>query len=91
MRTALADYLVRRGIPFRESHNLVGQAEALDLPLREMPLEAYQVISPACESDLYRVLDFEAAVERRDVTGGTAPSQVARALAEAKESLAEEG
>jgi len=92
LATDLADYLVRKGIPFRESHNLVGQAvrraEAMDISLREMPLDTYQVISPAFEADLYEALDFESAVERRNVVGGTAHSAVEKQLAQARTSLA---
>ena len=92
LATDLADYLVRKGIAFRESHRLVGQAvrraEALGMPLREMALEAYQAISPAFKADLYDVFDFEAAVERRDVFGGTARSAVEAQLARARAELA---
>jgi argininosuccinate lyase len=91
LATDLADYLVRRGVPFRESHHLVGravrQAEALGLPLRQMPLEAYQAISPAFAADLYAAFDFEAALERRDAVGGTARSAVEAQLAAARVKL----
>lgn len=91
LATDLADYLVRKGIPFRESHRLVGQAvrqaESLGVSLREMPLETYQSISPAFESNLYETLDFEAAVERRDAVGGTARSAVDAQLAQARSRL----
>ena len=91
LATELANYLVRKGIPFRESHGLVGQAvrraETLDVPLREMSLKTYQTVSPAFESDLYEELDFEVAVERRDAVGGTARSAVEAQLAQARSSL----
>ena len=91
LATELANYLVRKGIPFRESHGLVGQAvrraETLDVPLREMSLKTYQTVSPAFESDLYEELDFEVAVERRDAVGGTARSAVKMQLAQARSSL----
>jgi len=92
LATDLADHLVRKGIPFRESHHLVGQAvrraEALGVRLRNMPLEAYQAISPAFGSDLYEVFDLEAAVERHDAVGGTARSAVEAQLAQARAVLA---
>jgi argininosuccinate lyase len=75
LATDLADYLVRRGLPFREAHHLVGQAvarsEAQGLTLRTLSLAEYQAISPHYGDDLFTVLDFEASVESRDVTGGT--------------------
>ncbi len=89
LATDLADYLVRKGVPFRESHHLVGQvvraATARGCPLRELPLDAYQAISPIFEDDVYIVLDFRRAVEQKTVTGGTAKralqTQIARAQA----------
>jgi len=91
LATDLADYLVRKGMPFRHSHGLVGQAvrqaEAMGVSLREMPLAAYQAISAAFEPDLYEALDFEAAVERRDAVGGTARPAVERQLAQARAKL----
>ncbi|UCC63679.1 MAG: argininosuccinate lyase [Anaerolineae bacterium] len=93
LATDLADYLVRKSIPFRQSHGLVGQAvrqaEATGVSLREMPLAAYQAISTAFEPDLYEALDFEAAVERRDAVGGTARPAVERQLAQARAKLTE--
>jgi argininosuccinate lyase len=95
LATDLADYLVRRGIPFRESHRLVGQAvrraEVLGVSLHEMPVEAYQAISPTFAPDLYEVFDLEAALERRDTIGGTARSAVEAQLACARAELAREG
>jgi argininosuccinate lyase len=92
LATDLADYLVRKGIPFRESHHLVGQAvrhaEALGIPLRAIPLKAYQAISPTFGPDLYETFDFEAAVERHDAIGGTARSAVEAQLAQARAKLA---
>jgi argininosuccinate lyase len=87
LATDLADYLVRKGVPFRESHHLVGQvvraATSHGCPLRELPLDAYQAISPLFEDDVYEVLDFRRAVEQKAVTGATAKralqTQIARA------------
>ena len=80
LATDLADYLVRRGVPFRQSHELVGRAvlraEALGLPLRELPLAELQAISDAFESDLYAVFDHRRSVEVRDSYGGTATAAV---------------
>jgi argininosuccinate lyase len=80
LATDLADYLVRRGVPFRESHELVGQAikraEARSIGLRQLPLDDYQSISPHFDSDLYDVFDFERSVEQRTTLGGTARTAV---------------
>jgi argininosuccinate lyase len=80
LATDLADYLVRQGIPFRQSHELVGQAvkqaEARGVSLGDLPLAIYQQISPAFQEDLAQVFDFEGSVERRAVYGGTARSAV---------------
>ncbi|MCX7680349.1 MAG: argininosuccinate lyase [Anaerolineae bacterium] len=76
LATDLADYLVRKGIPFRESHHLVGRAvrraEELGVSLRELELSEYQAIHPAFGKDLYTVFDFRRSVEMRSVEGGTA-------------------
>ncbi len=91
LATDLADYLAKRGIPFREAHQLVGQAvrlcEERGIPLSQLPLAEYQALSPAFGADLYAVLDFEASVEARRVTGGTALEAVHHQLAKAKAAL----
>ncbi|MCC7353641.1 MAG: argininosuccinate lyase [Anaerolineae bacterium] len=80
LATDLADYLVRRGIPFRQSHRLVGQAirraEAIQVSLRALPPAEYQALSPAFGPDLYEVFDFERSVEQRATIGGTARDAV---------------
>ena len=94
LATDLADYLVRKGVPFRESHHLVGQvvrqAEALDVPLPGLELSHYQAIHPAFEADLYAVFDFRRSVELRDATGGTATVAVQAQIEQAKALLAED-
>ena len=93
LATDLADHLVRKGIPFRDSHHLVGQAvrraEEMQVTLQKMPLADYQAISPAFTPDLYKAFDLKAALERRDVTGGTARSAVETQLAHARTRLAQ--
>ncbi len=77
MATDLADYLVGKGVPFREAHTLVGKvvraASDEGLGLELLPIERYQAICPAFEADVYAVLDPMKSVERRNVIGGTAP------------------
>lgn len=88
LATDLADYLVRRGVPFRQSHELVGRAvrraEALGVPLRELPLTEFQTISDAFESDLYTVFDHRRSVEARDSYGGTATAAVRQQIERAR-------
>jgi len=80
LATDLADYLVRKGVPFRQSHHLVGRAvrraEENNVSLDQLPLRAYQAISPAFAEDVYGVFDFRRSVEARITDGGTAPSAV---------------
>lgn len=80
LATDLADYLVRRGVPFRQSHELAGLAvkrsEALGVPLRSLPLEEYAAISPQFGADVAAVFDFERSVEQRAAIGGTARAAV---------------
>ncbi len=86
LATDLADYLVRRGVPFRQSHELAGLAvkrsETLGVPLRDLPLAEYQAISPLFGSDVTAVFDFEQSVEQRAVSGGTAKSAVLQQIDE---------
>ncbi len=80
LATDLADSLVRAGVPFRQSHHLVGRvvrrAEELGCPLRAVPLAELQAISPHFTADMAAVWDFERSVEQRDVTGGTSRAAV---------------
>jgi argininosuccinate lyase len=91
LATDLADYLVRKGVPFRESHEVVGgavrKAEDLGLPLSELSLAGFQEIHPAFDADVTEVFSFEASVEARSVAGGTSRSSVETQLAMARESL----
>ncbi len=86
--TEVADYLVRRGVPFREAHRLAGQvvlaAEAAGRELWELPLDTYQKVSPHFDSDVLRTVTPEGAVAAKDVPGGTAPGRVAQALEAAR-------
>jgi argininosuccinate lyase len=87
LATELADYLVKKGVPFREAHHLVGQAVRLG-PLDRVPLADLQAISPAFEADVTELWDFRKAVDRRDVIGGTAISAVREQLREAQNRMA---
>jgi len=91
LATDLADYLVRKGVPFRQSHRMVGEAirlaEAANTSLRELALAEYQAISDAFGQDLYDVFNFERSVCSKSVAGGTAPDAVRQQLALAREIL----
>jgi argininosuccinate lyase len=86
--TDLADYLVRRGVPFRDAHEQVGRAvraaEAAGCDLAELPLDALRVHCPRVEGNVYAVLTLEGSVAARDHLGGTAPAQVRAAAARAR-------
>jgi argininosuccinate lyase len=80
LATELADYLVTKGLPFRQAHELVGKVVQIsietDQPLWSLPLVVYQSISTLFEQDVHEWLDFEKAVERRNGPGGTAKAAV---------------
>ena len=91
MATDLADYLVGKGLPFRETHALAGKAVRLALELScgldGLSLEQYQSLHPAFEADVYTVLDPMESVKRRKALGGTAPEAVAVQIQQAKNNL----
>ncbi len=80
MATDLADYLVDKGIPFRETHSIAGKAVRVagekNVGLEELSLEAYQALSPAFEADVYQVFDPLKSVEKRNAIGGTSLQSV---------------
>jgi argininosuccinate lyase len=79
--TDLADYLTKKGLPFRESHDVVGSVVRLaserDCDLAELPLEELRNFTTLIEEDVYeKALKLESCVAARDHVGGTAPNQV---------------
>lgn len=86
--TDLADYLVEKGVPFRQAHEWVGKAvriaEERGVSIDRLPLEAYRQITPSFEADLYTVFDPLRSVSRRRAEGGSAPQAVQRQLELAK-------
>ena len=86
--TDLADYLVRKGLPFREAHEAVGRTvrHAIERgqELGALPLEELRRFSPLIGDDVHRVLTVDASLQARAVIGGTAPGVVKRALADAR-------
>jgi argininosuccinate lyase len=93
--TDLADYLVRKGVPFRDAHEIVGKSVGYGVTsnkdLSEMTLAELQVFSTVIEQDVFKVLTLEGSVAARNHIGGTAPAQVKAAVARAKAKLAERG
>jgi argininosuccinate lyase len=91
--TDLADYLVRRGVPFRDAHEAVGRAVALGVTkgcdLAQLSLPELQSFSAAIGEDVYDVLTLEGSVAARDHVGGTAPRQVRAAVARARARIGE--
>lgn len=89
--TDLADYLVRKGIPFRDSHEIVGKSVAYGLAenkdLSEMTLTELQQFSDVIDNDVFDVLTLEGSVAARNHIGGTAPEQVRAAIQTARQSL----
>ncbi|MCG8014959.1 MAG: argininosuccinate lyase [Candidatus Thiodiazotropha sp. 'RUGA'] len=91
--TDLADYLVRKGIPFRDAHEVVGKAVAFGVAesrdLSEMSLAELQQFSDQIDEDVFEILTLEGSVSARDHIGGTAPAQVRQAIQRARQRLAE--
>jgi argininosuccinate lyase len=83
--TDLADYLVKKGMPFRDAHETVaqavGRAEALGVDLPQLPLSELQSFSPLIDEDVFPVLSIEGSLAARKHPGGTAPEQVRAAIA----------
>ena len=91
LATEAADYLVRKGIPFRQAHDLVGkilrEAEKQKVPWTALPVDTLEKISPALESDLVKSLSVDAALDAKRVAGGTAPESVRTAIADLESRL----
>jgi argininosuccinate lyase len=86
LATEAADYLVRKGIPFRQAHDIVGkvlrEAEEQNVSWTALPLDALKKISAAFEADFVNSLSVEAALASKKVPGGTAPESVRAAIAD---------
>ncbi len=80
LATELADYLVKKGVSFRNAHELTGQivsyAESTEKPLESLTLDEFHRICPEIKSDIYLALDLKAAIKSKDSTGGTSWNQV---------------
>jgi argininosuccinate lyase len=89
--TDLADYLVVKGIAFRDAHEVVGKSVAYGIregrDLSELSLDELRQFSPVIDQDVFAVLSLEGSVKARRHTGGTAPTQVRAAIARARQLL----
>lgn len=82
--TELADYLVTKGLSFREAHHITGTAVSLaekqHIPLEKLSLQELQTICELIEADVYPVLDYKAAVARRNTHGGTGYASIEKQI-----------
>ncbi len=89
--TDLADYLVRKGLPFRDAHEAVGlavrRAEELGVDLPQLSLAELRTFAPQIGDDVFSVLTVDGSLAARDHIGGTAPAQVRAAIARARQRL----
>src|SRR5207249_7319637 len=87
LATEAADYLVARGVPFREAHEVVGRAvrraAAKKLSLAELDLAQWRALHPSFESDVAEVFDARRALARRSLVGSPGPAAVKRAIVRA--------
>ncbi|MBZ5542037.1 MAG: argininosuccinate lyase [Acidobacteriia bacterium] len=95
LATEVADYLVHKGVPFRQAHDLVGkvlrEAERRGISWTALPLEELQKISPAFAADFSKGLNVEAALAAKNVPGGTSPEAVRAAIIELQNRLSKRG
>jgi argininosuccinate lyase len=89
--TDLADYLVKKGVPFRDAHEVVARAvrtaDTSRRDLSDLALAELQAFSPLITDDVYDVLTLEGSLAARDHLGGTAPAQVRAAIARARKRI----
>jgi argininosuccinate lyase len=89
--TELADYLVRKGMPFREAHEIVGRmvVQAIDrgIELQDLSLDEMRSASPLIEEDVFEALSLYQTLQSKSQIGGTAPARVTEALAAARQCL----
>ena len=83
--TDLADYLVKKGLPFRDAHEVMAHAvktaQTQNLDLSELPLATLQQFNPAIQADVFECLSLVGSLNARNTLGGTAPSQVRQQIA----------
>jgi argininosuccinate lyase len=91
LATELADYLVKRGVPFREAHGYIGRlvrmTEEQAKTLNELSLDEFRAVSPLFGEDVSQVLTVNFALAQRDISGGTSPAALQEQLAAARKQL----
>ncbi|WP_041275945.1 argininosuccinate lyase [Desulfosporosinus acidiphilus] len=89
--TDLADYLAKKGLPFREAHELVGRlvlhCTKQGIGLEELPLSEYKALSPVFDQDLFAAIGIEHCVRARKLIGGPSPETVAQGIRLSQEAL----
>lgn len=93
--TELADYLVKKGVPFREAHGLVGRmvvyAISVNKPLEDLSVEEFRKISPAVSDDVYDILTLDSVRAKRSAKGGISRERVEEEISFLEKRLAERG
>ena len=91
--TDAADYLVKKGLPFRSAHEVIGKlvlyCEQNGLAIHEVPLDTLKELSPLFDNDVYNAVSLQACVDGRNITGGPAKESVAKHIGKAKKFLEE--
>ena len=92
--TDAADYLVNKGVPFRDAHGIVGQLvlKCIEkgIALDDLPLDEYKEISPVFEEDVYEAISMKTCVEKRMTVGAPGPEAMKRVIEIYKRQLEEE-
>jgi argininosuccinate lyase len=95
LATDIAEYLVRRGVPFREAHQIVGtlvrQSDAEGRTLADLSVAEWRAASPVFEPDIVALFDVDSAPQRRITAGGPAPNSVSHHIAAARARLERAG
>ncbi len=91
LATEAADYLVHKGMPFRQAHDIVGkvlrEAEKQNVSWTSLPLETLKKIAPEFEADLAASVSLDAALASKKVPGGTAPEAVRAAISDLQDRI----
>ena len=91
LATDLADYLVRKGVPFRDTHHISGQcvafSEKTGTPMNQMKISDFKTIDARFEEDVLACFDYEKSVEMRSASGGTSKKSVLEQIAVLKKTL----
>ena len=90
LATDLAEYLVRKGVPFRDAHGIVGKLTASGKPLNALSDDEYRAASDAFGPDVHEIFDIRAALRRRTATGAPSPENIQRQMARWGELLVRE-